>query len=56
MVIFFFDLINDEKLVLIDFFVEWCGFCKIMKFVLDDVKNCLGEKVCIVKIDVDKNF
>jgi thioredoxin 1 len=51
----FVQLINSEKPVLIDFFATWCGPCQMLGPILKDVKDSLGERISIVKIDVDKN-
>lgn len=51
----FNNLINEETPTLVDFFATWCGPCKMMSPVLEQLKVDLGDKIRIIKIDVDKN-
>ena len=51
----FNDIINSENLTLVDFFAIWCGPCKQMHPVLEQLKQELGDSIRIVKLDVDKN-
>lgn len=51
----FNDIINGNQLTLVDFFATWCGPCKQMHPVLEQLKASEREKLRIIKLDVDKN-
>lgn len=51
----FSDIINEDKLTLVDFYATWCGPCKQMHPVLRQLKDDLGDDIRIVKLDIDRN-
>ncbi len=51
----FQEIIAQDKPVLVDFYADWCGPCQMMAPVLKEVADEFGDKVSIIKVDVDRN-
>lgn len=50
----FEELIKGEKPVLVDFYATWCGPCRVMSPILEDLRKTVGDKALIIKVDVDE--
>jgi thioredoxin 1 len=51
----FSELIKSDTPTLVDFHAEWCGPCKMMKPILEELKSSMGDRVRVIQIDVDRN-
>lgn len=50
----FDELIKGEKPILVDFYATWCGPCRVMSPILEDLRKTVGDKALIIKVDVDE--
>lgn len=51
----FSEVINADTPVLVDFYTDWCGPCKMMNPILKDLKKDMGSNINIIKVDAEKN-
>jgi thioredoxin 1 len=51
----FKDIISDDKPVLVDFYATWCGPCKVMSPIIEEIGKEMTEQIRVLKVDVDKN-
>lgn len=51
----FSDIIGRDSLTLVDFYADWCGPCKTMAPVLDQLKAHYGDRLTVLKINIDNN-
>lgn len=51
----FNELIKSSKPTLVDFYAEWCGPCKVLSPIIEDVKKDLGEGATVLKVNIDNN-
>ncbi len=51
----FDEIVNSNKPIVVDFWAEWCGPCKQLIPVLDEISNEMGEKAVVAKVNVDQN-
>jgi len=50
------EVIQSEKTVLVDFYADWCGPCKMMSPIIDEIAGDMGEKIKVGKVNVDQNM
>ena len=50
------EVLNSEKTCLVDFYADWCGPCKMMSPIIDEISDELGDKIKVGKINTDENL
>jgi thioredoxin 1 len=51
----FKEIIASDKPVLVDFYADWCGPCKMMSPVVEQISKEMGDQVRVLKVDIDRN-
>lgn len=49
------DLINTEKVIMVEFFASWCPHCKRMMPIVEEVKEVVGGRAAVAQLDIDEN-
>ena len=50
------EVINNDKITVVDFFADWCGPCRKLSPIMDEVESELGDKAVFTKINTDENM
>ena len=50
------EVLNSDKTVILDFYADWCGPCKMMSPIIEEIANELGDKAKVGKVNSDENM